>query len=150
MPIVTIDTITRPEHLIEFLADYLRKSDEFEFEYIAKYDERLIPKYPAAHLQVAGFDKRIHGTHTMLLGMRAAIHVLHANMQQTRATRNYEDLVLATKVVEYLEEDMTLGDRVIHGFVESETPGIMPPRVTKGDAITVTRLSWFGIQETRF
>jgi hypothetical protein len=149
MPIVTATTITRPEELIEYLSQLVAESD-LSFEYIAKYDEMLIPKYPAIHIQAANFDKTLHGTHTFLVGMRAAIHVLHGNMMEDRQTRNYEDLVLATNVVELLEGNMTLDGKIIHGFIESEIPGVLPPRVTKGDAITVTRLNWFGIAERRF
>jgi hypothetical protein len=151
MPVVAItpDTITRPEELIEYLAKLFRES-ELGFEYIAKYDEVLIPKYPAIHIQPANFDKTLHSTNTFLIGMRAAIHVLHANMMVDRVTRNYEDLALATKVVDFLESDMTLGEHVIHGFVESEIAGVLPPRVTKGEAIISTRLTWFGISQRRF
>jgi hypothetical protein len=151
MPIVaaTPTTITRPEELIEFLANMFENS-ELGFEYIAKYDEKLIPKYPAIHLQAANFDKSLHSTNQFLVGMRAAIHVLHGNMMQDRQTRNYEDLRYATKVVDFLESDMTLGQHVIHGFVESEIPGVLPPRVTKGEAIISTRLNWFGISLRRF
>lgn len=151
MPVVAVTptTITRPEELVEFLADFFNKG-ELGIEYIAKYDEKLIPKYPAIHIQAANFDKTLHSTSTFLIGMRAAIHVLHGDLMQNRQTRNYEDLRLATKIVDYLEADMTLGDHLIHGFVESEIPGVLPPRVTKGEAIISTRLNWMGISQRRF
>jgi hypothetical protein len=151
MPIVaaTPTTITRPEELVEYLSEMFKQS-ELGFEYIAKYDEKLIPKYPALHLQAANFDKTLHSTNNFLIGMRAAIHVLHGDMMQDRQTRNYEDLRLATQVVSFLESDMTLGQHITHGFVESEIPGVLPPRVTKGEAIISTRLNWFGISLRRF
>jgi len=145
----TPTTITRPEELVEFLADYVEKSD-LGFEYVAKYDEVMIPKYPAIHIQAANFDKTLHSTETFLIGMRAAFHVLHADMMVDRVTRNYEDLALATKVISFLEKDMTLGNHIIYGFVESEIAGVLPPRVTKGEAIISTRLNWFGISQRRF
>lgn len=149
-PVVTIpDKITRPEELVEFLAQYFAGSD-LPFEYIAKYDEELIPRYPALHIQAAPFDKTLHSTNTFLVALRASIHILHANMMQDRQTRNYEDLVLATQTVDFLESSMTLGGKVIQGWVESETPGVLPPRVTKADAIVSTRLNWIGIQQRRF
>lgn len=151
MPVVatTPALITRPEELVEFLADFIGKS-ELGIEYIAKYDEKLTPKYPSVHIQAANFDKTLHSTSTFLIGMRAAIHVLHANLMQDRQTRNYEDLRLATKLVDYLESDMTFDDHIIYGFVESEIPGVLPPRVTKGEAIISTRLNWMGINQRRF
>ena len=153
MPVVAVtpSNITRPEELIEFLADMFEDAlPTLGFEYVAKYDEKLIPKYPAIHVQAAAFDKQLHSTATFLVGMRAAIHVLHGSLALDRQTRTYEDLRLATKVVDFLEADMTLGEHVIHGFVESEIPGALPPRVTKGEAIISTRLNWFGISERRF
>lgn len=151
MPVVaTIPAqITRPEDLVEYLAAQF-ESSELPFEYVAKYDELMIPKYPAIHIQAAPFDKTLHSTSTFLVALRAAIHVLHANFNVDRQTRNYEDLVLATQVVEFLEKDMTLGGKVIQGWVESETPGVLPPRVTKSDAVVSTRINWQGIQQRRF
>lgn len=151
MPVVTIipDKVTRPEELVEFLAGYFEDSS-LPFNYIAKYDEVLIPKYPALHIQAAPFDKTLHSTNTFLVALRAAIHILHANMMEDRQTRNYEDLVLASQTVDFIESDMTLQGKVIQGWVESETPGVLPPRVTKGEAIVSTRLNWFGIQQRRF
>jgi hypothetical protein len=152
MPVVAVTptTITRPEELVEYLANLFQEQSEFDFGYIAKYDEKMYPKYPAIHIMAANFDKTLHSTATFLIGMRAAIHILHANMKEDRQTRNYEDLRLATQVVEFLESDMTLGGHVIHGFVENEVPGVLPPRVTKGDAVISTRLNWMGISQRRF
>jgi hypothetical protein len=150
MPVVTIpDKITRPEDLVEFFEQFFA-AGPFSLEYIAKYDEELIPKYPALHIQAAPFDKTLHSTHTFLVALRASIHILHANFMVDRQTRNYQDLKLASQVVDYLENDMTLGGKVIQGWVESETPGVLPPRVTKADAVVSTRLNWLGMQQRRF
>ena len=142
--------LTRPEDVVEFFGQMFAEASEFDFGYIAKYDEKMFPKYPSLHIQAANFDKTLHSTATFLIGMRCAFHVLHADMNENRITRNYEDLRLATQVVDFLESDMTLGGHVIHGFVESEVPGVLPPRVTKGDAVISTRLNWMGISQRRF
>lgn len=149
MPIVTVDKLLRPEHIVEFLSQYLEQS-EIPLEYVAKYDEPLLPKYPAVQIMSAPFDKQLHGTHTWSLTLRAIIYVMHARMTESRRTRNYEDLLLATQVVEYLESDLKLGGRVIHSWVESETPGAVPPRTSRGAAVVSTRLTWFGVNEARF
>lgn len=148
-------TITRPEELVEYFA-MLFKDFTPTINYIARYDEKLIPRYPAIHIQAASFDKTLKSTNTFLIGMRAAVHVLHASMNEDRQTRNANDLILASQIVDFLEADMALKDKItgdphiIHGFVESEVPGILPPRVTKGEAVISTRLNWFGISERRF
>lgn len=149
--VIIPDVISRPEDLVEFLkAFFADLHTNPEIKYIATYDEKLIPKYPALHIQAASFDKTLHSTNTFLIGMRAAIHVLHADMNQDRQTRNYVDLKLASAVVDFLETDMTLGQHLIQGWVESEVPGVLPPRVTKGEAIISTRLNWMGIVQRRF
>lgn len=149
MPIVTSATIERPEDVVEFLSDYLKDSS-LPIEYVAKYDEPLLPKYPAVLVMSGQMQKDLHGTHTWLLTLRAEIYVMHAKMTVSRATRNYEDLVLATQIVNYLERDLTLGRKIIAGWVENETPGAMPPRSAKGAAIVSTRLMWAGTTEARF
>lgn len=149
MPIVTTEPFTRPEHVIEFLAGYLSDST-IPLEYVAKYDEPLLPQYPAAQILSGPMEKSVHGTRTFLLTFRAEIYVMHGKMTESRATRNLRDLQLATQVVAYLENDMELGGRIIAGFVESEIPGAMPPRTDKGAPIISTRLSWAGTQEARF
>lgn len=147
--ILAIQTITRPEDVVEFLAGLLDDSP-LPLEYVAKYDEPLLPKYPAALVMSAPLQKEIHGTHTFLLTLRAEIYVMHAKMTEARSTRNREDLKLATQIVAYLENDMSLGRRLVASWVESETPGAMPPRTAKGATVVSTRLAWQGIAETRF
>lgn len=149
MPLLTVTSLVRPEDVVEFLADYLNDSP-LPLAYVAKYDEPLIPEYPAVQIMSGPLTKAVHGLHTWLLTLRADIYVMHARMTESRATRNYEDLVLTTQIVSYLERDLKLGKRIIQGFVENETPGAMPPRSEKGAAIVSTRLGWIGTNEARF
>lgn len=148
MPIAQITSILRPEDVVEFLAGYLEDSS-IPIEYVAKYDDPLMPKYPAVLIMSAPYTKELHATHTWAITLRAEIYVMHADMSSGRATRNKEDLELATEIVAYLEKDLKLGNRLIHSWVENETPGAMPPR-GKGAAVVSTRLTWQGITEARF
>lgn len=141
--------ITRPEELVEYFADLVAMSD-LPFEYVSKYDERLIPAYPAVQIQPGVTDKDVHGTHTFIVALRAIFYVMHAKMTVDHRTRSLEDLQLATELVAVLEESMTLDGRVVTGWVDSETPAAFPPRGTKGDIVVGTRLTWNGLQETRF
>lgn len=149
MPIVDIETITRPEELVEYLADFIGSS-EIPFNYVAKYDEQLIPEYPCVQIQAGTTDKFIHGTHTFVIALRAYLYIMHSKMTDDKRTRNLNDMLLATDVVNLLEADLTLGGRVINGFVDSETPAAFPPRSRKGDVVVGTRLLWNGIVQTRF
>lgn len=148
-PLIMPTNLLRPEDVVEFIANYLKDSP-LPLKYVAKYDEPLLPKYPAVLVMSGGLQKEIHATHTWLLTLRAELYVMHAAMGNGRATRNYEDLVLATQVVNYLERDLKLGRRIIAGWVENETPGAMPPRHEKAAAVISTRLLWAGTNEARF
>jgi hypothetical protein len=97
------------------------------------------------------YNKELHGTHTFAVTIRADIYVFHAKMTEDYQTRSYEDMLLATNLVAYLEAvDLTLGNRIIAGWVEGEIPGVSPPRVRKANPVISTRLSFQAIQETRF
>jgi hypothetical protein len=150
MPVVTVENrITRPEHLVEYLS-LLVEDSSLPFAYIAKYDETLIPEYPACQIQPGTMDKDVHGTHTFMIGLRAFLYVMHAKMTVGHQVRSLEDLQLATDLVALLEQDLTFGGRVISGWVDSETPATFPPRASKGDIVVGTRLTWNGLQEVRF
>lgn len=149
MPIVAPALLLRPEDVVEFISGYLSDSS-LPIEYVAKYDEPLLPRYPAVLVMSGRYQKELHATHTWLLTLRAEIYVMHAKMTVDRATRNYEDLVLATQIVSYLERDLSFGRKIIAGWVEDEAPGAMPPRSSKGAAIVSTRLLWAGTTEARF
>ena len=141
--------LLRPEDVVEYLSDYISKSS-LPIAYVAKYNEPLLPEYPAVQVMSGGFKKELHGTHTWLLTLRADIYVMHAKLTVNRATRNLEDLQLATQLVALLETDLTLGQRIIAGWVETETPGAMPPRSQHTEAVISTLLKWQGTQEGRF
>jgi hypothetical protein len=147
--VVTVATISRPEELVEYLAEFIVKS-KLPLEHVGMYDEMLIPGYPAVQVQSGQFTKEHHGTHTWLISMRANIYVMHARMTVDRRTRNKQDLELATELVALLEADMSLGGRVITGFVENELPDSLPLGSDKDDSVVSTRLGWFGIVERRF
>ncbi len=148
-PIPQAYAITRPEEVIEHLA-YIIESSTLEFAYIAKYDEELIPGYPAVRISPGTVDKIPHGTHTFEIVLRAFLYVMHADLTISKRTRSLEDLLLATELVNLLEADMSFGGQIIHGFVESETPAAFPPRNPRGSAVVGTRLLWSGITQRRF
>lgn len=149
MPVATIQKILRPEHAVEYLAEFISDSD-LGIKQILKYDQGLVDEYPAVQIFPADFAKEIHGTHTFQLGIRVDIYVMHADMTLSRMMRNYEDLALASELVDYLENDMTLGNRVIHGWIASETFAVRPPRTTKATGVVGTLLRWAALQQRRF
>lgn len=134
---------------MQFLVGYLSDSN-IPVNSVISYDDPLVTGYPAIQVVPGQMQKDLHGTHTWLLTFRVEIFVMHAKMTMSRATRTEEDLKLATQVVQYLEQDLSLGGRIIAGFVESENPGAMPPRANKGAPIISTRLAWAGTTEARF
>jgi hypothetical protein len=148
-PVVTPTRLLRPEDVVEYVSDYIEGS-ALPFENVLKYNEFHASAYPAVQVMSGEFQKELYGTHTFLLTLRADIYVMHAKLTEDRQTRNYNDLKLATDLVAFLENDLTLGGRIIAGWVVTETPGAMPPRTNKGDAVVSTLLKWQGTQEGRF
>lgn len=150
MPVVTISSITRPEHAIEFFADMINESD-LPIKGVNKYDERVVSEYPAIQILSGGYTKEIHALHTFLVTVRVDFYLMHAAMTESRATRNYNDLVLASQFVALLEKDLSFGKKVIAGWIEQEQPGTMPPGILgKSEAVISTRLHWRGTNEVRF
>lgn len=150
MPIVAIAKITRPEHLVEYFAELFEDQLSPPFNFISKYDEKLIPDYPCLQIQPGPTSKEVKGTHTFLLYLTAHLYVMHDSLTVSRRVRNKEDLELATQVVEFLESDISLGGRVIDGFISDEAPAVVPPHSPKTPAMVSTRLTWVGKTETRF
>ena len=149
MPVVVPARITRPEELVEVMADLIELGIP-EFKYISKYDEDLTPDYPCCQIQPGDTSRDFHGTHTLNIFLRAFIFVMHDKLTQSKRVRTEEDLLLATKVVQLLDADVTLGGKVIDGIVESEVPTALPPRTRKGDIVVSTRIGWVGRTQSRF
>jgi hypothetical protein len=151
MPVVTQTQFTRPEEVVEyFKTDFEDNSGSLGIEFVGAYNERLLPRYPAIVLTAGSVDKELHGTHTFLMRIRIFIYVYHAQMRLNDAQRSLADLTLATDVVEFVERDMTLGEKIIQGWVETEFPGARQIDVNKGLVVVGTRLTWMGISERRF
>lgn len=153
MPVVVPTTgyITRPEEAVEMLSELIDdNAARLGIEFIGKYDERLLPRYPAVVISSAPLAREVHATHTFALTLRATIWIYHAKVSLTHKERSEEDLLLVTALVSLLHDDPTYDGRVIFGYVESEIPGVIAPRAGRGDPIVGTRISWEGVVQERF
>jgi hypothetical protein len=151
MSVIAQAQFTRPEEIVEyFKTDFENNAGSLGIEFVGGYNERLLPRYPAIVVSAGGVDKELHGTHTFLMRIRVFVYVYHAQMRLNDVKRSLADLQLATAVMEFMERDMTLGDRIIQGWVESEFPGARQVNSDKGQVVVSTRLTWMGISERRF
>lgn len=151
MVVVAQAQFTRPEEIVEhFKEDFEDNAGSLGIEFVGAYNERLIPRYPAVVVSAGGADKELHGTHTFLMRIRVFVYVYHAQMRLNDVKRSLEDLKLATSVMEFMERDMTLGNRIVQGWIESEFPGARQIDASKGLVVVSTRLTWMGISERRF
>src|SRR6266576_202856 len=151
MPAVVQELFTRPEEVTEYFLEDLRNNAELlGLEFVGAYGERLIPTSPAVVVSAGPLDRELHGTHTFLVTLRCFFYVYHAQMSITHASRSLEDLKLATVVVDFIERDPTLGDKIVQGWVNSEVPGASQVNSRKTDVVVSTRLAWEGITERRF
>jgi len=153
MPVVvpTTGLITRPEQAVEMLTELIEnEGGSIGIEFIGKYDEKLIPRYPAVNISSAPLTREVHATHTFNVTLRAILWVYHAKLTSTHKERSEDDLLLVTMLKTLLHSDPTFNGRVIFGFVDSETPGVIAPRAGRGDAVVGTRMSWEAITQERF
>ena len=143
---------TRPEEVTEYLYQRLsQNASMLGLEYVGAYGEIMIPGYPAVIINASDADKELHGTHTYLVTLRCELYIYHGSINLTRAKRSLEDLKLATAIVEFIEEDLTLGGKIIHGYISTESPAAAQTGGGgKSDIVVSTRINWEGITERRF
>jgi hypothetical protein len=153
MPVVvpTTGLITRPEQAVEMVSELLEnEGGNIGIEFIGKYDERLIPRYPAVNVSTAPLTRELHATHTFNVTLRLVLWVYHAKLTQTHKERSEEDLLMVTDLKDLLHSDPTFGERIVFGYVDSETPGVIGPRAGRGDSVVGTRMSWEAVTQERF
>lgn len=153
MPVVVPATglITRPEEAVEMLSELIvNDGGSLGIEFIGKYDERLLPRYPAVNVSTAPLTREVHATHTFNVTLRVVLWVYHAKLTLTHKERSEEDLLLVTQLKDLLHTDHTFNNRVIFGYVDSETPGVIGPRAGGGDSVVGTRMSWEAVTQERF
>lgn len=142
---------TRPEEVTEYFVELLtRASGALGIETVASYNENLLGRYPAVVVSPGTTQKELHATHTFNITLISGLYVYHAKLTENHRTRSKVDLELATGIIALLETDMSLGNNIIQGWVESDTPGVMQPRSTKGELVVGTRINWSGISQSRF
>src|SRR5438045_2090086 len=103
------ELFTRPEEVTEyFYRRLLANASYLGLEFVGAYGEIMISGYPAVIINATELDKELHGTHTYLVRLRCELYIYHGSIQLTRAKRSLADLQLATTIVDFMEEDMTL------------------------------------------
>lgn len=148
-PVAT--TITRIEDLTEFwLGEFEDHANELGFEFVGGYDEPLKTAYPALVIGAGNSSKEVHGTHTFLVQMNLDFYICHAEATETHRKRSLENLQQVTKVVDFLEADMTLGDKIIFGYVLRERPGFVQPRTAPTKFLVSTVINYQATLEVRF
>lgn len=134
----------------DLLVNALTEAGGLDIGYIGVDDEQRLPVYPAVVVSAGARDKELHGTHTYLVTVRCLLWVYHGKLSDSHRQRSDSDLQLVEDIEAALERDLTFGNRIIHGYVENEQPGVHQPKSAKGDLIVGTRMSWMGLTQQRF
>ena len=151
--------IFKIHHAVDMVRDRLvQEQGEIGLQFVGAYNEKRIPKYPAAVIIPGPLDKEIHSTHTFEIAIALDVYIYHANLTLTKRERSREELLLVDKTEEVLESDYTwLSDpndvstaRVIFGYVSEVRPLTIQPQANKSDMVIGTRLSWRGLSQRRF
>lgn len=151
---------SRPEELLKRFVELFKSNQGLlGIAYVATQEENLIPEYPALQVSMGDVLREDHGTQRFLLTFEASFWVYHANFESTRATRNIEDMELATGIVRFLhlpdnralrEGGISGENRLIGGSgrIVREIPGVVFRDV--GTRIVTTRLLWLGQTQVNY
>lgn len=150
---------SRPEELLKRFVELLKANQGLlGINYVATQEENLIPEYPALQVSVGDVLREDHGTQRFLVTFETSFWIYHANFESSRATRNIEDMELATGVVRFLHqpnnralrEGDTGENRLIGGSgrVVREIPGVTIREA--GARIVTTRLIWLGQSQVNY
>lgn len=151
MPVATFTSFVRLEDLIEFWLQELDEAkDDLGFKFVGGYDEKVVTDYPAVVLGSGATTKEVSGTHTYLIQHQLDMYIHHAEASKTHRTRSLEMLKLVTTLTNFLENDLTLSDRLIFGYVLSERPGLIQPRTNPSVFIVSTIINYQATLKARF
>jgi len=146
-----IELISTPEECVEAISELISDNAErLGIQYVGKNDERLLPRYPAVVVSGGMKRKEVHATHTFNVELYTTIWVYHAAITKTHQERSMEDMVFATALEALLEDDKTLGQRVIFCYVESSVPGVYAPRSGRGEPVVGTKINWYALSQKRW
>lgn len=151
MPIGTISTITRIEHLTEYWIDRFETNmDTLGFKFVGGYDDPIKTAYPAIVVGSGSSSKEVHATHVYLHHFSVDFYICHAEASQNHRKRSLENLKQVSKTVDFLEANKTLDDKIIFGYVTNERPGVLQPRSTPTRFLISTIITYQAILETVF
>jgi len=149
--------ITQTWQMIDLIADRLEaQSGPLGIKYVGKYDEGIIPEYPAVVVLPGPRAKTLHATRTFQVAFEIEMYVYHANLTLTKRERSKADLQLVSRVEAEMETDYRWVDpdngeaSVIHGYISQENPGLLQPKARKSRVIICTRMTWIAISQRRF
>lgn len=147
---IAVESYLRTQQdLALFVTDFLtEEAGELGLATCTFGSERLIREYPAVLVSPEGTARDIHGTHTFSLMFTLNLWVYHAKLDRSHSQRTLEDLLLVSSITDKLHEDMTLGRRLIFGFITQESPGFF--NRPKGEAVVGTRMVYEGRSQERF
>lgn len=148
-----VEVFSRPEHVVDYWVDTLGPIKEtLGLNGVYGYDQRLIPasSYPVVCVNPGRNQKKVHAIRTWLYSWRVNFFVIHAKATGSHLQRSREEAQFATDLVDFIEKDKTLSDRVIFGYITDEVQGVLRPFAEQSDMVLSTRLDWFATSEGRF
>lgn len=148
-----VEVFSRPEHAADFWIDTLDPiKEKLGLNGVFGYEQKLIPSssYPVVCVNPGRTTKEVHAIRTWLYGWRVSFFILHAKATGSHLQRSREEAQLVTNLVNFIESDKTLGNRIIFGYITDEIQGVLRPFAEVSDMVLSTRLDWFATSEGRF
>jgi hypothetical protein len=114
--------------------------DELELEDVWYGPQELIPRYPCVVVEPRPKRRQLNGTHRWDLSFIVVISLYHGKVQTVDLTR-LENEEHAVMIEEFIHQDLSLGGKVLLGYVTLSEPGI----TRRSDTMVVaTRMTWEG------
>jgi len=131
------------------------KSGPLGLKFVGKYNEKIIPNYPAVVVLPGPRVKTYHGLHTFNVLVQLDLYIYHANLSLTKRERSKADMQLVSNVEAELDSDFLWrsesgAPQLINAFVSNEEPGVMQPRAGKSSLVICTKLTWRATSQRRF
>jgi hypothetical protein len=150
MPVAT-DIFTRIEDLADYWVAALDDNiEELGFKFVGAYDDPLTVYYPAVQVSTGATSKTVHATHMFLVQWTLDFYVMHAEATESHRVRSKEMLALVTSLVNFLESDKEIQNRIIFGYVINERAGVIRPQMKPSAFVVSTLLTYQATAEVPF
>lgn len=139
--------VTNTDSVVEIAQAIMALLDDpaLELEDVFYGDQTLLPRLPAACVEIGSKTRDIQGVNLMTLNtFTVYIMVYHGRVADAQVTKLQCDQK-AEQIEAALHQDVRFGDLIINGFVQEIDPGYA---MRNNSLYYTTRMTWQGLTKT--